>query len=147
MLEEQLAADVAHAIVESAQQAGVLHVMSAQVVVGQMRQIDEMLFRAQLTHALDGTIASGAIITFDRPPLTMRCLKCGQVYPATIGDPATYDCPTCGAGSPHTVETGMELGLGEIKAMMPNTSEDSIANKMARAVEEAFGPVEKPANA
>jgi hydrogenase nickel incorporation protein HypA/HybF len=144
MLEEQLASDIAQAILDSAQGAGVLHVMQAQVVVGQMRVVNEMLLRMQLSQALKGTVADGAAIELVRPEASMRCLECGRVYPVTAGDPATYACPTCGPGARHTVVTGLELELGEMQALMPNASPDSMANKLARAVEEALGPVEKP---
>jgi hydrogenase nickel incorporation protein HypA/HybF len=146
MLEEQLAYEIAQAILDSARQAGVLRVFSVQVLLGQMHAVNEMLLRVQLSQTLRGTVAEGAAIELERPAASMRCLECGRVYPVTAGDPATYACPACGPRTSHVLQTGLEVEVGEMQALLPSASEDSAANKLARAVEEALGPVEKPAN-
>lgn len=145
MLEEQLAADMATMIVDSAKQIDAMRVVQANVLVGSIRDIDEALFKDCLAKALEGTIGAGADISVVRPALTMRCMRCGTVYPVTVGDKATYDCPSCGSGM-HTVETGAEFAVDDMQVLLPAPSDGpSMADKLAKAVEDAFGPVEKPA--
>ena len=145
MLEEQLAADMATMIVDSAKQIDAMRVVQANVLVGSLRAIDEDQFKAHRAQALEGTIAAGARISLERPALTMRCMRCGTVYPAAVGDKATYDCPSCGSGM-HTVETGAEFAVDDMQVLLPAPSDGpSMADKLAKAVEDAFGPVEKPA--
>lgn len=144
MLEEQIAADMASMIVSSAKHVGALRVVQAQVIIGELRQVDETVLRSHLSAALKGTVAQGAAIVMERPALTLRCLDCGTVHQATAEDPASYICPQCGSDR-REVATGMELDLGEMQAYMPSTGEGSIADKLAKAVEDALGPVESPA--
>lgn len=41
-----------------------------------------------------GTIAEGATLHFERVPMQMLCLHCGQTY---TPEPGTLDCPHCGS--------------------------------------------------
>ena len=140
MLEREIATSLAQGIVESATQAGCFKVMSAQVSVGAVRVLDEWLFMAELDQALAGTIADGAEVELVRPSARMRCCACGHEYDFEIGNPATYDCPACGHKK-HDLVGGMEIDILDIQGMMPSMS---IADKLAKAVEDKLGPVEKP---
>lgn len=143
MMESQLATEVANVMLRQAVQANAMKVMTAQVVVGIMRQIDEALFVRELGEMLVGTLAEGARIELRREPLTMRCLACDEVYPVTVGDNATYDCPACG-GHRHTVVTGMEIGIDGMEVIIPSEQEGpSLVDRLSQAVEDALGPLEK----
>ncbi len=139
MLEREIATSLAQGIVESATQAGCFKVVSAQVSVGAVRVLDEWLFMAELDQALAGTIADGAQVELVRPSARMRCCACGHEYDFVIGDPASYDCPACGHKK-HDLVGGMEIDILDIQGMMPSMS---IADKLAKAVEDKLGPVEK----
>lgn len=145
MLETELAAEVARTVVADAAQVKAMRVVEANVVVGAMRQIDEALFVQRLSEALHGTVADGARINLKRPAVTMRCAACGEVYPVTLGDKASYVCPKCG-GEKRELATGMELGVEDMQVMLPPEHEGpSWADRLAKAVDDALGPVEKPA--
>lgn len=145
MLETELAAQAARAILDNMVQADALRVVSAQVVVGAMRQIDEGLFVQKIEEALRGTAANGAHIELVRPAATMRCKNCGTVYEITIGDRSTFACPSCG-GTERTLNGGMELGIGDMQVLLPPEHEGpSWAERLAKAVDDALGPVEKTA--
>lgn len=147
MLETELAEEVAREMIEEGAQVKALRIMEANVVVGSMRQIDETLFVQKLGGALRGTIGEGARINLVRPPLTMRCAACGEVYEATIGEPDSYRCPKC-HGEKRELVTGMELGLDGMQVMLPpENGGPSMLDRLEKAVEDAFGPVEKPQNA
>lgn len=142
MLEREIALSLAEGIVQSAKQAGALKIVSAKVAVGAVRVLDECQFLAEMDQALAGTVADGAEIELVRPAARMRCCACGHEYEFVIGDPATYDCPACGHAK-HDLVGGMEIDLLDVQGMVPGMS---LADKLAKAVEDKLGPVEKPAN-
>lgn len=139
MLEAQLAMDVARDITGQAAQVNALKVVVVNLAVGSMRQLDEAMFLKHLAQELRGTVADGAQVNIKRTPTVMRCVACEQTYEVVVGNPATYHCPSCG-GVERTLESGMELYVEDMQAMM--ASEGSIADKLAKAVEAALGPVE-----
>lgn len=141
MLEREIATSLAQGIVESATQAGCFKVVSAKVSVGAVRVLDEALFLELLRAGLAGTIAEGAEVELVRPAARMRCCACGHEYDFVIGEPATYDCPACGH-TKHDLVGGMEIDILDIQGMVPSMS---LADKLAKAVEDKLGPVEKPA--
>lgn len=141
MLEPQIAADTARAILSSAEQVHASRVVSAQLVIGSMRVVDEEELRQHLASMLRGSVAEGAKIEIERPPATMRCLDCGEVYEIHLDKPASYDCPSCKSGH-HAIESGMELELGEVQGIVPSQETQSMVDRMAKAVENAFGPVD-----
>ena len=142
MLEREIAHDLALDIVESGTQAGVVKVVSAKISIGALRVLDEMLFRRELVQNFRGTIAEGIHIDIERPVGKMRCTACGNEYEFTVGVPATYNCPACGNGK-HEVISGMEVEILDVQGILPSMS---LADKLAKAVEDRLGPVEKPAN-
>ena len=142
MREREIAHDLALDIVESGTQAGVVKVVSARISIGALRVLDEMLFRSELVKNFKGTIAAGAHIDIERPVGKMRCSACGQEYEFAVGMPATYNCPACGSGA-HELVSGMEVDILDIQGILPSMS---LADKLAKAVEDKLGPVEKPAN-
>ena len=142
MLEREIAHDLALDIVESGTQAGVVKVVSARISIGALRVLDEMLFRSELVKNFKGTIAEGTHIDIERPVGKMRCAACGHEYEFTVGVPATYDCPACGSDK-HELVSGMEVDILDIRGILPSMS---LADKLAKAVEDKLGPVEKPAN-
>lgn len=141
MLEREIATSLAQGIVESATQAGCFKVVSAKVSVGAVRVLDESLFLELLRAGLVGTIAEGAEVELVRPAARMRCCACGHEYDFVIGEPVTYDCPACGHAK-HDLVGGMEIDILDIQGMVPSMS---LADKLAKAVEDKLGPVEKPA--
>lgn len=142
MLEREIAADLAEAIVKSGTEAGVIKIVSAKVVIGALRVLDEGLFRACIARDFEGTIAEGAQVELVRPAGKMRCGACGEEYEIVVGMPKTYDCPACGSNK-HELIAGMEVDIEDLQGMMPSMS---LADKLAKAVEDRLGPVEKPAN-
>lgn len=147
MLEKELATEVARGMLDQGAQVKAMRIMEANVVAGSMRQIDEALFVQRLGEALQGTVGEGARINLERPPLTMRCTTCGEVYEATIGKPDSYRCPKCG-GEKRELVGGMELGLDDMQVIVPPEHEGpSMIDRLEKAVEDAFGPLEKKADA
>lgn len=139
MLEAQIASDTAKEILRQAAEAKAFKVVVVNLAVGSMRQLDEPLFLEHLAQDLRGTVAEGAQVNVRRTPTVMRCAACGEVYPVTVGDPSTYRCPSCSCID-RTLEGGMELYIEDMQAMV--AGENSIADKLAKAVEDALGPVE-----
>lgn len=142
MLEVQLASDAARVVLDEAARGKVMKVLEVDLSIGAMRQVDEDLFKRQLSAYFENTLASGAQIKITRIPVTMRCKQCGEVYDVTVGDKSTYECPKCGSAE-RELQTGMEFGLNDMKVIVPSPHEGpSLADKIAQAVEDALGPVE-----
>ena len=57
------------------------------------------------------TIASGALLSFDRVPLRARCSECGATFPL---DELEWSCPRCRGGALEIV-AGRELYVDSIE--------------------------------
>ena len=73
------------------------------------------------------TIAEGATLHFERLPMQMICLDCGQTFYPT---PGTFDCTVC--GSQHVkVAGGDEFRLESIDIEQDETYNDKTVDHLA----------------
>lgn len=73
------------------------------------------------------TIAEGATLHFERIPMQMICLECGQVYHPT---PESFDCTACGSQR-VTVAGGDEFQLTSIDIERDETHADATVDQLA----------------
>lgn len=62
-----------------------------------------------------GTVLEGAVLEYERVPLTMSCSACGAAFSPQLQDLLCTPCPSCGEELRHTVLTGKELNIVHIE--------------------------------
>ena len=94
--ESVLAIALRHA--EAAHATRITHI---HLVVGQLSSIVDDSVQFYWDLIADGTMAKGAVLTFERTPATLHCLACGVKF--TIADQSEFVCPHCGSPDVYVV--------------------------------------------
>lgn len=117
MHEMALAVDVVDAVTSAAKEAGAKRVTAIYLTIGHARDVVEDLFDGLLAHLCKGTVAEGADVVMNNPPLTVCCQNCGTVYPVSLFDTEDCpDCPVCG-GHDRRLNSGMEFRIDKIEVV------------------------------
>jgi len=61
------------------------------------------------------TALEGAVLEYEKVPLTMSCSACGTSFSPEIPELLCTPCPSCGEELGHKVLTGKELNIEYIK--------------------------------
>lgn len=101
-------------VVLSAERAGAHRVKSVHLVIGEMRDIVDDLFCGCFNYLAKNTLASGAKISIERPPLTLCCRQCSTLFHADAFSSEKIACPHCGE-SDYAVQSGMEFFIDRIE--------------------------------
>lgn len=102
------------AVVASAEAAGASRVRSVHLVVGEVRDIVDELFRDCFGYLARNTVAAGAEIFIERVPLSLACRRCGTVFRADALSSQKIACPQC-AQSDYAIHSGMEFRIDSIE--------------------------------
>ena len=94
-----------------AERAGARRIVRLNLVVGELASIVDESVQFYWDIISRDTIAEGAQLRFDRVPGTLRCMRCGHVFPI---DGANYTCPECGEAR-VVVAGGDEFRLDSIE--------------------------------
>ena len=105
---------ILNAVVGSAEKAGAHEVRSVHLVVGEVRDIVDELFRGCFAYLAKGGIAENAQVFIERVPLTLICRRCGEVFHADAFSSQAIACPHCEA-SDYDVVGGMEFRIDSIE--------------------------------
>lgn len=79
---------------EHAQKAGVQKITGINLVIGQMCGIVNDCVRFYFDFVSKGTIAEGAVLSFERVASRLRCRGCGEEF---VLEGNNWACPACGA--------------------------------------------------
>jgi len=79
---------------EHAEQAGARHITVINLVIGQMSSIVDDCVQFYFDFVSKGTIAEGAVLSFERVASCLRCRSCGEEF---VLDGHDWACPACGA--------------------------------------------------
>lgn len=105
---------IVDAVVSSAENAGAHRVKSVYLVIGELRDIVDDLFRGCFEYLARGTIASGAKVVIDKVPLTLCCRRCGTMFCADAISSQEIACPRC-AEQDYAVSNGLEFFIDRIE--------------------------------
>lgn len=94
-----------------AEQAQARRVAALNLVIGQLASIVDDSVQFYWDIISKGTIAEGALLNFQRIPLEMLCLDCGERYAPQDED---FACPNCGSERIR-VASGEEFFLDSIE--------------------------------
>ena len=62
-----------------------------------------------------GTPLEGAVLEYEKVPLTMQCSKCGATFTPEVQSLHFAPCPSCNEEFAHTVLSGKELNIDQIE--------------------------------
>ena len=111
MHEFSIATRLLELVEEQARRAGARRVASVKVVVGKLSGVVPELLREAFEFCSKGTLAEGAELVIEEPPLRCRCRACGAEY-----EPEAFSlkCPNCGAAD-FEITSGRELLLESLE--------------------------------
>lgn len=101
-------------VVASAKNAGASRVRSVHLVIGEVRDIVDELFRDCFGYLARDTVAAGAEVFIERVPLSLACRRCGTVFRADALANQKIACPSC-AQSDYAIQSGMEFRIESIE--------------------------------
>ncbi|MFN2195827.1 MAG: hydrogenase maturation nickel metallochaperone HypA [Anaerolineales bacterium] len=93
-----------------AEQAGGCRITALHLVLGDLATIVDDSVQFYWDIISQGTIAEGAVMSFERIPARIRCLDCDLEY---TPEPGTLECPEC-QGIHLKIITGEEFYLSAI---------------------------------
>lgn len=96
---------------EKAREAGAVRVTAVTIRVGRLSGVVPDLLESAFDAFKKGTIASGASLRVETPPLRVRCRSCGKE--ASTEEPL-FACPVCGAPGLEILE-GMDIFLQKLE--------------------------------
>lgn len=122
MHEMVYARDVVDIANDYAQRAGAERVSAVYLTLGMSRDIVEEYFQGLFTWLARGTAAEGAEIVVRRLPFTVKCNRCGLVFPLDLRKTQERSCPCCGAERDYKLQTGLEFRIDKIEVVMPRAA-------------------------
>jgi len=94
-----------------AERAGARRIVRLNLVIGELASIVDESVQFYWDIISRDTMAEGAQLHFDRVPGTLRCVRCGHVFPI---NGSNYACPACD-GEQLVVARGDEFRLESIE--------------------------------
>lgn len=107
--------NVVDVVNDYADREGVAEVKAVYLTIGMARDIVEDYFQGLFQYLARGTVAERAEVVIRRVPFTVRCNRCGRVFPLNVHDPKTWTCPFCGAEQDYRLNSGMEFTVDRIE--------------------------------
>ena len=113
--------NVVDLVCDYAAREGVDEVSAVYLTIGMSRDIVEDYFQGLFQFLARGTVAEHAEIVIRRVPFTVRCNRCGFVFPLNVHDERTWTCPACKAERDYQLNSGMEFSVDriEVRAKAP----------------------------
>jgi hydrogenase nickel incorporation protein HypA/HybF len=90
--------DIHRIVLRHAESAGAVKVLSVNLEIGALTDLQDQWVRRYFDHLSEGTLAEGAQVNIDRVPGVFRCDGCEASFEvdSVLGD--TLSCPDCGSG-------------------------------------------------
>ena len=92
--------DVVEALLHEAQERKLRKIYSVYVKVGKLKDISRDDFIQEFERSARGTVAEGAVVTFEATPLKVECTECLHVFDS---DEPVGACPQCDSKNLLTV--------------------------------------------
>lgn len=117
MHEMSLVRDVVDIVNQRAAECGNVSVRAVHLTIGDGRDIVFDLVDGLFKYLARGTACAGAELVVRHVPLTVRCRRCGTVFPIDVFDSATWTCPRCTAEHDYDLNSGMEFSIDRIEVI------------------------------
>ena len=117
MHEMSLVRQVVRVVLQECEGKGVTRVVRVNLAVGEPRDVVDEYVPDLFAHLSRGTVCEGAQVSIRRIPLTVRCSECGDIFPISAADPASWACPRCGAYQRYKIFSGDEFAIEAIEGV------------------------------
>jgi len=98
-------------VMEKATEAQAKRVTGINLVVGELSSIVDDCVQFYFDFLSEGSIASGATLSFTRIPMKVRCRNCGLSF---TPDKSSWSCPHCGEWNVEVI-AGYEFYIDSIE--------------------------------
>ncbi|TNU94801.1 hydrogenase maturation nickel metallochaperone HypA [Eggerthella lenta] len=115
MHEMALVHQVVDAVVEHAEGIGAKEVKAVHLTIGEGRDVVEDFMQGLFSFLARDTVAEHARLVVKRVPYTVRCNRCGCVFPLNVRDSSTWVCPDCGVERDYRLNSGMEFMIDRMQ--------------------------------
>ena len=122
MHEMALATSLIEKVLETAQAHGLGTVQSVELEVGELMLVVPEAMELAFEAVCDGTIATGAKLTFLDVPARARCRACGREYALAVDH---YQCPRCGKAEAQII-AGRDLILKTLSGIPQDETGGSV---------------------
>lgn len=89
-------------------------VLAVHLTIGEATDVIENYVEELFQFLARGTNAQNAKLVIARTPLTVRCDRCGTVFPIDVRNSETWGCPQCGAYQKYRLFSGREFRVDRI---------------------------------
>ena len=124
MHEMSLVRQVVRVVLQECEGKGVTRVVRVNLAVGELRDVVDEYVPDLFAHLSRGTVCEGAQVSIRRIPLTVRCAECGDIFPISAADPASWACPRCGAYQRYKIFSGDEFAIEAIEVVADSDVDD-----------------------
>lgn len=117
MHEMALVRSVVDIVLEQAELSGAAQITGVYLTIGEGRDVVLPLMEGLFQHLARGTVAEHAKLVVKTTPLTVKCNRCGCIFPINVFESRTWACPDCGIKKDYALNSGMEFVVDRIEAM------------------------------
>lgn len=115
MHEMSLIRPVVEMVLEQCEGRDVRAVTSVHLTIGDAHDVVADLIPGLFRYLAAGTVAENAEVVIRHVPITVRCNRCGEVFPINVYREETWECPRCGARQDYTLFSGREFEIDSIR--------------------------------
>ena len=115
MHEMSLVRSVVDIVLEHAKKTQAREVRAVHLVIGEGRDVVQDYMDGLFKFLARDTVAARADLVIRTTPLTVRCNRCGHVFPIDFARPETWVCPECAAPRDYKLNSGMEFVIDSIE--------------------------------
>ena len=101
-------------VLDHAAQHQAVQVLSIDLVIGEMRNLEQDWIQRYFDYISRGTPSEGAQIRVRKVPLDFLCVSCGQHFTADVHQEQRILCPHCG-GFEYDLYAGRELIVEKVE--------------------------------
>ena len=106
--------NIAEIVLKYAEEAGAARVDKVNLVVGDMRNLEEVWVTRYFRRIAKGTVAEDAEVHIVYVPIAFFCRDCGATFTLDIHKDERMSCPECGS-SAFSLIAGKELTIASIE--------------------------------
>lgn len=117
MHEMALVHRVVDAVLEHAEGIDAKEVKAVRLTIGEGRDVVEEFMQGLFSFLARGTVAEHAKLVVIRVPYTVRCNRCGCVFPLNVRDSSAWRCPQCETERDYRLNSGMEFTIDQIQVV------------------------------
>ena len=123
MHEMSLMSSVLKMVLDECATMDVKTVRAVHLTIGEQRDVIVDYAQGLFRYLARDTVASNAELKVRRVPFTVRCLECGDIFKIDTHNPASWNCPRCGAHQRYRVFSGHEFQIDSIEVELAGECE------------------------